>query len=198
MKASRESSSTSPILGAGAESDSGNPTQKKRPTFCVVPLPFVNIHEPFKSSTTEIMSLSSTAPTTTSGTRASRTQSFPFTLPPRAARTSSFFQSRSKAPSEESAPRPLPPTSLHLAGSEDPTSRRFSLTLSQRSMSEPATSPTSSSPSRPTYIRKAKRNSQGSGVMQCGRHSNDWLFGGFSVRETVKGMVRRDSGEFCR
>jgi hypothetical protein len=28
--------------------------------------------------------------------------------------------------------------------------------------------------------------------MQCGRHSNDWLFGGFSITDTVRDLLHRD------
>ena len=49
-----------------------------------------------------------------------------------------------------------------------------------------ATSPTFSKP-------PPKRHSSGN-FTDCGRHSNDWLFGGFSVKETAKSLLkRRDS-----
>ncbi|MCJ1315026.1 hypothetical protein MMC15_000340 [Xylographa vitiligo] len=35
--------------------------------------------------------------------------------------------------------------------------------------------------------RSAKRHS--GTVMQCGRHGNDWLFGGFSFTEAVRGLL---------
>ncbi|KAK3050686.1 hypothetical protein LTR09_008052 [Extremus antarcticus] len=48
-------------------------------------------------------------------------------------------------------------------------------------------SPTASTPKPPT-----KRNS--SSFSDCGRHSNEWLFRGISVREAAKGLLkRRDS-----
>ncbi|KAI9871802.1 MAG: hypothetical protein M1830_002431 [Pleopsidium flavum] len=59
-----------------------------------------------------------------------------------------------------------------------------------RSASDSVSQPTS--PSRPGHV---KRKSRSSGtVMQCGRHSNDWLFGGISVTDTVKGFFHKDEG----
>jgi hypothetical protein len=52
-------------------------------------------------------------------------------------------------------------------------------------------SPTSRSPTHPKP--PTKRNSIGT-FSDCGRHSNDWLFNGFSVTEAAKGLLkRRDS-----
>ncbi|KAI9846423.1 MAG: hypothetical protein M1837_004014 [Sclerophora amabilis] len=35
----------------------------------------------------------------------------------------------------------------------------------------------------------SKKDKRGSGTyLQCGRHSNQWLFGGISVRDAVKGL----------
>ncbi|MCJ1287047.1 hypothetical protein MMC26_006394 [Xylographa opegraphella] len=45
---------------------------------------------------------------------------------------------------------------------------------------------TASQASRPRS-RSAKRHS--GTVMQCGRHGNDWLFGGFSFTEAVRGLL---------
>ena len=41
--------------------------------------------------------------------------------------------------------------------------------------------------------RVKKRHSTGT-YMECGRHGNDWLFGGFSITETVKDLVGKRSG----
>jgi hypothetical protein len=57
----------------------------------------------------------------------------------------------------------------------------------ERKPSSP-TSPTATHPKPPT-----KRHSSGT-FNDCGRHSNDWLFNGFSVTEAAKGLLkRRDS-----
>lgn len=81
---------------------------------------------------------------------------------------------------------------------EIPRSNPNSSYLDQNSTSPVQMSPDSSSPRspRPEYMTKRsstppRRNSNDhrrySGtVNHCGRHSNDWLFGGFSVRETVR------------
>ena len=50
-----------------------------------------------------------------------------------------------------------------------------------------------SSSSSSAYSRKSTedyRRYSGT-VNHCGRHSNDWLFGGFSLRDTVRGGVDR-------
>lgn len=58
-------------------------------------------------------------------------------------------------------------------------------------------SPDSSSGRSPKPESNTKRKDSGayrrySGtVNHCGRHSNDWLFGGFSVRETVRGSIEK-------
>ncbi|MCJ1310557.1 hypothetical protein MMC25_004222 [Agyrium rufum] len=44
-----------------------------------------------------------------------------------------------------------------------------------------------------TRSRSTKRNS--GTVMQVGRHSNDWLFGGFSFTEAVKGLLSSPTDE---
>ena len=51
-------------------------------------------------------------------------------------------------------------------------------------------------PSPRARSRSAKRNS--GTIMQVGRHSNDWLFGGFSLRETVKGLISPSQSEHGR
>jgi hypothetical protein len=68
-----------------------------------------------------------------------------------------------------------------------------------------STSPTEMSPTTPSLrslkqdlatkqgassSRKDYRRYSGT-VNHCGRHSNDWLFGGFSVRETVRGGIEK-------
>ena len=41
-------------------------------------------------------------------------------------------------------------------------------------------------------VRPSARSGSGT-FTQCGRHSNEWLFNGFSVTETVKGVLERRS-----
>lgn len=54
--------------------------------------------------------------------------------------------------------------------------------------------PSSPSPTTAQHPKPpVKRNSTGT-FSDCGRHSNDWLFNGFSVKETARGLLkRRDS-----
>jgi hypothetical protein len=50
-------------------------------------------------------------------------------------------------------------------------------------------------------MKEKRRSRSNMGIDHCGRHANDWLFGGFSVRETAGKVVskvsgsRRDTGE---
>ena len=106
----------------------------------------------------------------------------------RAATTDSIFRSRSKSP------RKPPPTDIYTkpTGSTPAPPPNHPL----RMKSEPAASPTSpahpTSPSRPTLKRTRKTSGTTS---HYGRHSNDWLFGGISVRETVKGIWKDNDGQ---
>jgi hypothetical protein len=78
------------------------------------------------------------------------------------------------------------------------------LSQSYNSSSPTEMSPTISSPQSPKLDCDVKpiptRKSSGdykrySGtVNHCGRHSNDWLFGGFSVRETVRDGLEKLRG----
>ncbi|KAI9723322.1 MAG: hypothetical protein M1812_001205 [Candelaria pacifica] len=67
--------------------------------------------------------------------------------------------------------------------------------LQERSVSDSVTQAPRSVPSSPTQPTSPKRRHRGSGTYtDCGRHGNDWLFGGFSVTGTVKGLFN-DSGK---
>ncbi|MCJ1244498.1 hypothetical protein MMC30_001696 [Trapelia coarctata] len=93
---------------------------------------------------------------------------------------------------------------IRSARSRSPSAR--SPTAIPRSNSSPTASPTTeeyphrarlhlrteSSQSANQISRpRSRSNKRHSGtVMQCGRHSNDWLFGGFSFTDTVRGFVR--------
>ncbi|KMP05486.1 hypothetical protein DIZ76_015769 [Coccidioides immitis] len=63
----------------------------------------------------------------------------------------------------------------------------------------PITSPSeqshSSSKKRHSYSSRKSSNDYkrlSGTVNHCGRHANDWLFGGFSVRESVRGLLKDD------
>jgi len=76
--------------------------------------------------------------------------------------------------------------------------RTFS-SSSTASASSTASSPTS--PTSPTSVEMKRQSSSGSNVSNrsdwerysIGRHSNDWLFGGFSVRDGVKKICGKGS-----
>jgi len=82
------------------------------------------------------------------------------------------------------------PRSRSRSRSPLPSTSSLSRPEHARSASDPVSQP--ASPSRPGHV---KRKSRSSGtVMQCGRHSNEWLFGGISVTDTVKGFFTKDEG----
>lgn len=62
-----------------------------------------------------------------------------------------------------------------------------------------ATSPASekaSSPIRDSKLIKRHHSGSSSGTyMQCGRHSNQWLFHDISIKETAKGFLKRKHSE---
>lgn len=68
-----------------------------------------------------------------------------------------------------------------------PMAKRSSESCESPSSSSRPTSPQSPISSKPI----PKRQSSSGTYTQCGRHSNDWLFGGFSVTNTVKGLLER-------
>ncbi len=154
-------------------------------------------HATMSSSASPPMSPSAFSPAspTPASPEARSSKSFHIPLPfqarsiTRATTTDSIFRSRSKSP------RMSPPTAIDtkFAGSPSPPPSHPA-----RTGSEPMMSPTSpnypASPSRPSTFKKTRKTS--GTTSHCGRHSNDWLFGGISVRETVKGMWKdNDSAE---
>ncbi|KAI9741135.1 MAG: hypothetical protein M1834_002848 [Cirrosporium novae-zelandiae] len=72
----------------------------------------------------------------------------------------------------------------------------FTQQTHQRSHSYPSSPP--SSPTNPNprqWLKKRNTDSTKGTVMQCGRRSNEWLFGDISVTETVKGFFSRKDRE---
>lgn len=53
-------------------------------------------------------------------------------------------------------------------------------------------SPSKMVPANPTPQRKSRSNS--GRIIDGGRHSNEWLFGGFSFRETFRGLLTERKG----
>ncbi len=133
---------------------------------------------------------------TTSSSEARPSKSFSLSNPfqprsiTRAATTDSIFRSMSK-----SARKP-PPNSITTTPGQS-TSPTLPTSQPMRIGSEPTISPTTpshpASPSRPTTFKKMRKTS--GTTSHCGRHSNEWLFGGISVRETVKGMWKDGDGQ---
>lgn len=69
---------------------------------------------------------------------------------------------------------------------------QFSSTQSQqaRHISQPAMSEASARAQRPSLQENGRISTGGSDPWR-GRHSNDWLFGGFSFRDTARGALER-------
>lgn len=131
--------------------------------------------------------------------------------------TASTASNSSSPPTTPRTPLPRSPATeptifarIRSARSRSP-SARYPTTI-PRSNSSPTASPTTeeyphrsrlhlrteSSQSANQITRpRSRSNKRHSGtVMQCGRHSNDWLFGGFSFTDTVRGFVSRaDDGK---
>lgn len=93
----------------------------------------------------------------------------------------SFHSIRSKSPRPDSGPgkEKRPSDVQHGTDALPRTSKQ-----GKRTSSEPSVMP--SSPTSPT--RPSLAGSRVSSTSHYGRHANEWLFGGFSVRETVKGV----------
>jgi hypothetical protein len=93
-------------------------------------------------------------------------------------------RSRSKSPGGPSSPR----TSLSKTASVTTSSTPMS-SPPKRSTLDPAVSPTASSPT--TNPRQKKMDNPAS-TSQYGRHTDDWLFGGFTVTEAVKSLIHEE------
>ncbi|PWY71708.1 hypothetical protein BO70DRAFT_121344 [Aspergillus heteromorphus CBS 117.55] len=122
------------------------------------------------SSSTSTSTSSSTTTTTTKPSTRKNT---------RFSRAKRFLRSRSTSPSSSlDIPRSTP-SHPHSTMTPAAMSPRSSLD----SMDHPHTK--QSAPARDDYRRYSGT------VNHYGRHSNDWLFGGFSLRDTVRGGVDR-------
>jgi hypothetical protein len=102
--------------------------------------------------------------------------------------TDGIFPSRSKSS------RKSPPSTIDIKPAGSSTTPP---TNPGRTSSEPAVSPISpgypTSPSRPSALKRTRKTS--GTTSHYGRHGNDWLFGGISVRETVKGIWKDNDGQ---
>ncbi|KAF4542699.1 uncharacterized protein LTHEOB_7429 [Lasiodiplodia theobromae] len=95
------------------------------------------------------------------------------------------IRERSRSRSRDSRSRsPMPPTHLHSSPSASPVRSQEVRRVNSSSTTSSTLSPA------PT-----KRQSTDSSHFYYGRHTNQWLFGGFSVRETVKDAYHHIRGE---
>ncbi|CAG8266930.1 unnamed protein product [Penicillium salamii] len=109
--------------------------------------------------------------------------------------SSKIFRSKSPAPID------IPRNRTSNIPRSNPEASYFPQNYSSTSPTD--MSPTISSPQSPRSDYEVKRAStptrKSSGdykrysgtVNHCGRHSNDWLFGGFSVRDSVRGGIEK-------
>jgi hypothetical protein len=146
--------------------------------------------------TEEANTMSSSATTSPVSTPSShsRSRSFPFAFPggslSRSSTTEAILRPRSRSRSKSPGAPSSPPNNTTKPA-------RVSMTLTQttaqpkRNPSDPAVSPTASSPTSGPQLPKKHKPSPAS-TSHYGRHSNDWLFGGFSVTEKVKGFWKDD------
>ncbi|KAF2631740.1 hypothetical protein BU25DRAFT_407381 [Macroventuria anomochaeta] len=91
-------------------------------------------------------------------------------------------RSRSRADASRKrakSPMVLPPEQLPSARPQQP-----------HHVSQPTTTQASAKVPRPSLQENGRTSTSGSDPWR-GRHSNEWLFGGFSVRETAKGVLER-------
>ncbi|WEW57101.1 hypothetical protein PRK78_002561 [Emydomyces testavorans] len=89
------------------------------------------------------------------------------------------------------SPPPISPMSSPVASS--PTEQRsHSSTMSGKKRHSYTSRKSSSSTSTSSSSSSSDYKRLSGTVNYCGRHANDWLFGGFSVRESVRGLLRED------
>jgi hypothetical protein len=89
-------------------------------------------------------------------------------------------RSREASGNRSSSPMVSPPRSIpatHAQAAQPQHTRQASI-------------PSPTTPVRPSLQAGDRRSTSGSDPWR-GRHSNEWLFGGFSVTETAKGLVQR-------
>ena len=138
--------------------------------------------KPYRTSS----ELSTASTATNSSTSSASSATLQCTSPSPASPSTSFFSrmrtSRSRSPQPRSAT-----TSAIPSPAQHRPERLHLRTDSGLSATSPTTSPR-------TRSRPAKRNSTGT-VMQVGRHGNEWLFGGFSFTNTVRGLLSPTDSE---
>ena len=81
-------------------------------------------------------------------------------------------------------------TDIEMAEVKSKSSMRVNSSSSIRSLSPPRTRPASQKGHESMAHPKQQRTSSGT-FSDCGRHSNEWLFGNFSVSGAVKGLFEK-------
>ncbi|KAE8375358.1 hypothetical protein BDV26DRAFT_17627 [Aspergillus bertholletiae] len=140
-------------------------------------------------------------PERSTSTTQSQIQSNRLSLP-----TGRLFASRSRSRSKSPAPSDIPVATRSRRSDSESTyilkrDKMARISIPRRSASPTEMSPPASPSSiKETHSRKRRSDSYKAGedyrrysgtVNHYGRHSNDWLFGGFSLRDTVRGGVDR-------
>lgn len=86
-------------------------------------------------------------------------------------------------------PPPPPPTPTTMSNQPTHTLQRQTSSPSP-TPSERSTSPAAASRNSEGIIKRRSSDNKGQGTfMQCGRHSNSWLFNDISLKETAKGLL---------
>ena len=98
-------------------------------------------------------------------------------------------RSRSRSANRGNSSAIISPTSASPTTPADERNARFAHRINS---SDSYSSTTSSSSSQQSRGREKRHSGT---VMPCGRHANEWLFGDFSIRDTIKNVVRHTSGD---
>ncbi|KAK7726723.1 hypothetical protein SLS57_003284 [Botryosphaeria dothidea] len=99
-------------------------------------------------------------------------------------------RSRSRSRASRSRSRsPMPPSRISTSSSTSASPTRG------QQLRHVNSSSTTSSTMSPTPVANKRQSTDSSYSYYYGRHSNQWLFGGFSVRESVKGAYHHFRGD---
>ncbi|PYH95255.1 hypothetical protein BO71DRAFT_302979, partial [Aspergillus ellipticus CBS 707.79] len=131
-------------------------------------------------------SSTSTSSTTTTTNKPSHTHKAS-----RLSRAKQFLRSHSNSPTTTSSNHSSPSSSLDIPRSTPSNSTMTPAAMSSSPVSLDSMDHPHSKPSTPTRRTGDDYRRYNNTVNHYGRHSNDWLFGGFSLRDTVRGGVDR-------
>jgi len=113
---------------------------------------------------------------------------------PKGSSKSSTLQFEPPRFSQRSASDPLPSTaSQRFSDSHKSSSGAASVAADEKRRSQhlAISTPTGEGEERGSITKRHSYHSHTNVYTECGRHSDDWLFGGFSVVETVKRMFKK-------